>query len=72
MTESLAEALPREINRVRAVQDTYKQLRGMPGVIVEPAIAMMEASIAEGIAALASGDVVRMLRSHEDLKGFDA
>ncbi|MBY8826105.1 hypothetical protein [Sphingomonas colocasiae] len=71
MTESLAEALPREINRVRAVQDAYKQFRTMPGVIVEPAITLMEASIVEGIAALASGDVVRMLRVHEALKGFE-
>ncbi|CAN5572008.1 hypothetical protein BH10PSE14_BH10PSE14_06170 [soil metagenome] len=68
---SLAEALPAEINRVRAVQDTYKELRGMPNVIVEPQIAMMEASIQAGINANASGDVVAMLRAFEDLKGWE-
>lgn len=67
---SLAQALPDEVNRVRAVQDTYKELLGMPGVIVAPQIAMMEASIREGIEASASGDVVRMLRAFEDLKGW--
>ena len=68
---SLAEALPAEINRVRAVQDTYKQLRGMPNVIVEPQIAMMEASIQAGIAAGSAGDVVAMLRAYENLKGWE-
>lgn len=67
---SLAEALPAEINRVRAVQDTYKELRSMPNVIVEPQIAMMEQAIQAGIAASASGDVIAMLRACEDLKGW--
>lgn len=67
---SLAEALPAEITRVRDVQDQFKELRKLPNVIVEPQIAMMEASIQEGMNALASGDVVRMLRAHEDLKGW--
>ena len=67
---SLAEMLPNEINRVRAVQDTFKELRGMPNVMVEPQIAMMEASIKAAIAASASGDVVAMLLAYEDLKGW--
>lgn len=67
---SLATALPEEINRVRAVQDAYKELRGMPNVIVEPQIALMEASITTAIAASASGDVIAMLRAYEDLKGW--
>lgn len=67
---SLATALPEEINRVRRVQDAYKDLRGMPNVIVEPQIAMMEQCIQSAIAASASGDVVGMLRAYEDLKGW--
>lgn len=67
---SLAEAMPVEINRVRALQDEYKSLRGQPGVIVEPQIAMMEQSIVEGIEALGSGDVVRILRAHQALKDW--
>jgi hypothetical protein len=68
---SLATALPAEINRVRAVQDTYKELRGMPNVIVEPQIMMMEAAIQAGIAASANGDVIAMIRAYESLKGFE-
>lgn len=68
---TLGDELPREINRVRGVQDTYKLLRGMPNVIVEPQIAMMEASIQAGIKAAATGDVVEMLRCYEDLKGYE-
>lgn len=68
---SVGTELPNEINRVRAIQDTYKALRGMPNVIVEPQIAMMEADIQAGIAASASGDVVACLRAYEALKGWE-
>lgn len=69
---SLADALPNEINRVRGVQDAFKALRGMGNVIVEPQIMMMEASIQRGIRAASSGDVLEMLASYEDLKGWEA
>jgi hypothetical protein len=68
---SLADALPREITRVRNIQDQFKTLRGTPNVIVEPQIAMMETSIQAAIKAVAAGDVVEMLRCHEDLKSWD-
>ena len=68
---SLGIELPKEINRVRDIQEHYKDLRRSPGVIVEPAIALMEAAIKEGIEAQGSGDVVRMLRAYENLKGFE-
>lgn len=68
---SLAEALPAEINRVRAVQDTYKELRSLPNVIVEPQIQMMEHAIQAGISASVSGEVVAMLRAFEELKGWE-
>lgn len=67
---SLGSQLPAEINRVRGVQDAFKSLRGMPNVIVEPQIAMMEADIQAGIQASASGNVVAMLRAYEALKGW--
>jgi hypothetical protein len=69
---TIADALPAEIKRVRDVQDTFKSLRGMPNVMVEPQIAMMERDIGAGIAALASQDVVAMIRAHEALKGWEA
>lgn len=67
---SLAEALPAEINRVRALQDEFKALRGQPNTIVEPQIAIMEASLQNAITVSASGDVVAMLRAYEDLQGY--
>ena len=70
MMASLAEELPREIARVRDIQDEFKALRSMPNVIVEPQIAMMERDIREGISTSASGDVVGMLRAYEALKGW--
>jgi hypothetical protein len=70
MMGTLATALPNEINRVRELQDEYKSMRGMPNVMVEPAITMMENSIRDAIAATTGGDVVNMLRCYEDLKGF--
>lgn len=68
--DTLADALSREINRVRGVQDQFKSLRNTPMVIVEPQIRMMESEIQEAIAALASGDVVAMLRAYESLKEY--
>ena len=67
---SLAIELPKEINRVRGVQDSFKQLRGMRNVIVEPQIAAMEADLQAAISASAGGDVVAMLRAYEALKGW--
>ncbi len=67
---SLATELPKEIARVRAAQDEFKTLRGMPNVIVEPQIAMMERDITAAITASAAGDVVQMLRAYQELKGW--
>ena len=71
MVDTLGEALPREITRVRGVQDTYKQLRQFPNVICEPQIAMMEKDIQDAVKALANQDIVEMLRAHEALKQWE-
>lgn len=68
---NLAEQLPKEITRVRELQAQFKELRRMPNVIVEPQIAMMEASIQAAIKASAEGDVVEMIRCYQDLKGYE-
>lgn len=68
---SLAEAMPVEIKRVRALLDIYKSMRGQPNVMVEPAIALMEQSIDNAIDALARGEVLCILRAYDDLKGFE-
>lgn len=69
---SLATELPAQINRVRQIQDEFKSLRGMPNVVVEPQIAMMEGAIVLAISALGSGDVIAMMRSYEMLKGYES
>jgi hypothetical protein len=68
MSQSLAEALPAEINRVRELQDQFKSLRGM--ALVEPQIAMMEADIQAGIKAAAEGDLTAMILSCTALQGW--
>ncbi len=67
---NLAEALPREINRVRGVQNEFRALLGMTNVIVDPQIAMIEADIQAGVKASAEGDVVAMLRAYQALEGW--
>jgi hypothetical protein len=68
MSESLAEALPQEMARVREVLGLYKQIgpAGMFGV------AMIEQDLREADQAVMSGDIVRMLRAYEALKEIEA
>lgn len=70
---TLGEALPREMARVRDdVLAHFIPLRGMPGVIVEPQIMMMQAELDAAAKALAEGDVVAMLRIYQSLKEYEA
>jgi len=69
---SLATALPNEIQRVSRIRDEFISLRGMPGVMVEPQIAIMTAEIDRATRACASGDVIGMMRAYESLKGYES
>ena len=71
MTETLADALPKEITRVRKLQDGYNALRGLPDNIIVPQIMIMEHEIQAAIYALASGDAVEMIRCHKALKKYE-
>lgn len=68
MSESLAEALPREQARVREILGLFKQIgpAGMFGA------AMIEIDLREADAAVMSGDVVRMLRVFKKLQEIEA
>lgn len=67
--DTLGDALPREMARVRdVVMPQYLELRGVPGVNVEFALAMMRADLDAAAKALAEGDVVEMLRVYQSLK----
>ena len=65
MAVILAEALPEKIKFVRTeVLDAYKAI----GAAGQPAIQLViQPAIDEGVAALASGDVVRMIRAYKNL-----
>lgn len=69
---SLAEALPREMARVRdELLPQYLSLANTPGVFVGFAVANLRIELDLAAQALASGDVVAMLRSYEALKGCE-
>ena len=64
----LADALPAQIKRVQEKRERWAEYQRMcPGADFRLGMAMMQSEIDEGIAALASGDVARMIRAHEDL-----
>lgn len=64
---TLGDALPREMARVRdQVMPAYQSI-GSAGAF---ALAMMRADLDAAANALATGDVVEMLRVHESLKGY--
>jgi hypothetical protein len=65
--ETLADALPREQERVRELIPIYESL-GVSGTF---AVAMMKISLREAEKAAARGDVVAMLRALEDLRGYN-
>jgi hypothetical protein len=69
---NLAEELPKEINSVREIQDQYKELLNMPGVIVAPQIMLMEHAIQRAIKASAAGDTIQMIRAFEELRRYEA
>lgn len=66
MSESLAEALPKEQKRVREIVAIYDTVPNG-----HFAAAMMRQSLAEAERAAASGDVIAMMAAYEDLKGYD-
>lgn len=66
--QSLAEALPLEQARCRELLTIYRDLPGGVGAF---GAAMIEASLRRADAASASGDVVAMLRSYQELKDHE-
>lgn len=66
-TETLGEALPREMARVRdEVMPAYREI-GMAGA---PALVMMRNRSRPRREGDGQGDVVAMLRTYEELKGY--
>jgi hypothetical protein len=66
-SESLAEALPKEQQRVRDLLPLYDAIP--TGIF---AATLMRQALTRAEQASASGDVVAMLRCYEELRGFSA
>jgi hypothetical protein len=65
---SVGNELPKEMARVRDVLlPVYDALPGGTGA---PAAFLMRRALDEAAVALAEGDVIRVLRAYESLKGF--
>ena len=64
-TESLGEAFPKAIERSQELMQGYIEV-GPPGAI---ALEMIKIDIREAIEAMASGDLVRMIRAYKTLEG---
>lgn len=71
MSESLGTALPAEQARCRALLQQYAGIAKLPQVHVGFAVAMIESALREADEAVMSGDVVRMLRAYDALKGCE-
>jgi hypothetical protein len=72
-TDTLADALPREIARISAKRDRWRDMmRAHPelGSGMGLTIAIMQAEIDRAVKAIASGDVIEMLNAHQALKDY--
>ena len=65
MSENLIEGIQRQMNRARELVEEYKQI-GTAGTFGR---VMIEQDIREGEAAIASGDVIRMMAAYKALEG---
>ena len=73
MTDTLAAALPREIARVSAKRDRWRDMaREHPELApgMNFTIAIMQAEIDRAVKACASGDIAEMLAAHQSLKDY--
>lgn len=68
MTDSLGDALPREMARVR---DEVMPAYASCGPAADFALAMMRLDLDAAQLAMIRGDVVEMMRCYESLKGYE-
>lgn len=72
MTDTLADALPREIARVTAKKERWMRmmLDHDMGPGMQFSINIMQAEISNAIQACANGDIAEMMAALEALKGY--
>jgi len=66
--DTLADALPREMARVRDLIPIYESI-GPTSIF---AVTLMKKALDRAAVASAAGDVVEMIRALEELRAFDA
>ena len=73
MTDTLADALPREIARVSAKRDRWRDMAQKHpelGLGMQLTINIMQAEINRAIRASCIGDIAEMLAAHQALKDY--
>ena len=73
MSDSLADALPRQIERVTAKRDRWIRMTAEHPELtggMNITIALMQHEIMAGVRAAASGDVAAMMSAHEALAAY--
>lgn len=68
MSDTLADALPKEIDRVQGLIPLYEEI----GPAGRFALAMMKASLKQANRAIMNGDTVGMIAAYKDLEGYKA
>ena len=68
-TETLGDALPKEMARVRDKMIPIYEEVGPAGAF---ALMLMRKALDDAAKAMIEGDVVKMIAAYEDLKGFNA
>ena len=68
---NIAEKLAEEIQRVTEVKSQFERMRGMPNVIVEPQIAMLQQSLKAAQRAAGSGNAHEVMTALKDLKEWE-
>lgn len=69
---NLPEGLAREIRRVTELRCFYEKVgEESPRLIVEPAMILMDRALDTACEAFGSGDIIKMMAAHQELKGFE-
>jgi len=73
-TETLADALPRQIDRVMAKRDRWIRMAAEHPEMASSlafTVALMQHDISVAVRAAASGDVIAMMTAYENLTDYD-
>ena len=72
--DTLADALPREIARVSAKRDRWRDIMSAHPELAQTgmkiSIAIMQAEIDAAVRACANGDIAEMMAAHQSLKDY--